>query len=110
MSMKKMKHLCTIVTLFLLISCQDETANLNIQNSKIKEALDKRKEEYKQQILSRCTAEAILKAEEYVDSLISEEISFRLSDSIIFPDKPLKPFSPGKISISDTIRARPIIK
>ncbi len=110
MNLKQMNHLFTLATLFLLISCQDNTANLTIQNSKIKEALDKRKEEYKQQILSRCTTEAILKAEEYVDSLISEEISFRLSDSIIFPDKPLKPFSPGKITISDTIRARPIIK
>ena len=105
-----MKHLFTIFSLVFLISCQEETSNLTIQNIKIKEALDKRKEEYKHQILSRCTTEAILKAEEYVDSLISEEISFRLSDSIIFPEKPLKPFSPGKITISDTIRARPILQ
>ncbi len=105
-----MKHFLYILTLIILTSCQDQTGNLTIQNVKIKAALDKRKEEYKNQILSRCTTEAILKAEEYVDSLISEEISYRLSDSIIFPDKPLKPYSPGKISITDTIRARPIIK
>jgi len=105
-----MKHFLYILTLIILTSCQDQTGNLTIQNIKIKAALDKRKEEYKNQILSRCTTEAILKAEEYVDSLISEEISYRLSDSIIFPDKPLKPYSPGKISITDTIRARPIIK
>lgn len=105
-----MKLLLHFFIFILLSSCQDETANLTIQNVKIKTALDKRKEEYKNQILSRCTTEAILEAEEYVDSLISEEISFRLSDSIIFPDKPLKPYSPGKIIISDTIRARPIIK
>ncbi len=105
-----MKYLTYILALIILTSCQDETANLTIQNTKIRAALDKRKEDYKKQILSRCTTEAILKAEEYVDSLISEEISFRLSDSIIFPDKPMKPYSPGKITISDTIRARPIIK
>jgi len=105
-----MKNVISIFILSILISCQDETANLTIQNIRIKDALEKRKEEYKQQILERCSTEAILKAEEYVDSIISEEISFRLSDSIIFPDKPLKPNSPGKITISDTIRARPIIK
>jgi hypothetical protein len=45
-----------------------------------------------------------------VDSLISEQISFRLSDSIIFPEKPLKPEFPGPVIVSDTLIARPIIQ
>jgi hypothetical protein len=48
------------------------------------------------------------KATVYVDSLIAAEISYQLSDSIVFPPKPMKPTSPGPIIIRDTVKAKPV--
>ena len=92
----------------MLYSCAPNTDHLNIDNPKIKIALKNRQNLYAQEILQTCKNTQISKADKYVDSIISVEFNFRLSDSIIFPEKPIKPASIGKILVSDTIRAIPI--
>lgn len=92
-----------------IFGCNQEQ-DLSINNIKIKKAYLKRNEAYKEEVLSKCKQEMIEKATSYVDSLISAEIEYQLSDSIVFPEKPVKPQSLGKIIVSDTIVARPIFK
>ena len=60
------------------------------------------------EILDNCHRDILAKAEIYVDSIITAEINFQLSDSIVFPEKPLKPGWPGPIFVPETIRAKPI--
>jgi len=95
------------IAIILLVSCSEEQ-DLSIHNEKIKNALEKRKNEYKKEILDNCQRDVYEKAKIYVDSLISAEINFQLSDSIVFPPKPLKPASPGPIIVPDTIKTKPI--
>ncbi|MBK8518598.1 MAG: hypothetical protein IPL55_20635 [Saprospiraceae bacterium] len=107
-----MKARIYILLLFIiLISCnEDELATLNINNPKIKAALEKRKADYATEIMRNCRQDVMSKAENYVDSLISADINFRLNDSIIFPDKPLRPEWPGDIIVSDTIKAKKLFE
>lgn len=58
--------------------------------------------------IGKLPRDILARAEIYVDSIISAEINFQLSDSIVFPEKPVKPGWPGPIIIPETIRARPI--
>ncbi len=92
-------------------SCSDgDHSGLDLENPRIKSALEKRKATYAQEILENCKREILDKAELYVDSVISAEINFQLSDSIVFPEKPIKPDWPGPIVVSETIKAKPIFK
>jgi hypothetical protein len=93
----------------LLAACsQDDATKLNIKNPKIKQALENRKKLYAVEILSNCRKDVLDKASAYVDSMISADLDFRLNDSIIFPERPLRPNWPGDIIVPDTIKARPI--
>lgn len=90
-----------------LISCSGDD-NLTESNQRIKDALEKRKAIYKKEIMNNCKREMMEKASLFVDSLIAAEISYQLSDSIVFPPKPTKPASPGPIIIKDTVKARSV--
>ncbi len=90
-----------------LISCTGDDT-LTESNVRIKEALEKRKAMYKKEIMDNCRRDMLEKATLYVDSLIAAEISYQLSDSIVFPPKPLKPTTPGPIIIRDTVKAKPV--
>ena len=104
-------RLFKILSLITVFSCSDVDSNdLNINNPKINQALEKRKAEYAKEILDKCHRDILAKAEIYVDSIISAEINFQLSDSIVFPEKPLKPGWPGPIIVPETIRAKPIFE
>ena len=99
------KYILYIITIFC-VSCANETKmdrTLLIQNQ-----LEQKKQYYLNEVLQTCRKDMILKAETYVDSLISEQISFILSDSIFFPEKPLKPVFTGPIIVSDTLKAKTI--
>jgi len=97
-----------LVVYFCSCNTLDESSGLNINNPRIKDALEKRKSTYAKEILGNCRRDILARAEIYVDSIISAEINFQLSDSIVFPEKPVKPGWPGPIIIPETIRARPI--
>ena len=105
-----MKKVSLYFGLCLFLSCTEVIPDLTIENPKIKSLYQLKNEDYKKEFISRCRIDLMVNAETYVDSLISAEISFQLSDSIVFPLKPLKPASQGKIIVSDTNIARPIFK
>ncbi len=101
--------LLLLISILGLLSCvDDKSLNLSIENPRIKGALEKRKAEYAAEISRNCRQDLLLLAETYVDSLISADVDFRINDSIVFPDKPLKPDWPGAIVVPDTIKARPL--
>lgn len=103
-----MKIIFLVLVIALIYGCAQDNQYLSIANPKIVKAIEKRKIEYKKDILANCQREVLEKAKIYVDSLIAAEINFQLSDSIVFPPKPIKPASPGPIIVSDTIKARPV--
>jgi hypothetical protein len=103
-----MKNFTIVIGFLLMIGCGQDNQDLTVTNPKIGKALEKRKLEYKKDILLNCQREVFERAKIYVDSLIAAEINFQLSDSIVFPPKPIKPASPGPIIVPDTIKARPV--
>ncbi|MCO6464614.1 MAG: hypothetical protein J5I52_10760 [Saprospiraceae bacterium] len=95
--------------LILMFSCQWGTTDLTINNPKIKSALEAKEQKFIETSLRDCKAEVLARAVTYVDSLISEQIIYYISDSIVFPPRPERPVWPGPITITDTTKVRPII-
>lgn len=103
-----MKHTVWSLLLIAVISCKQDENAFTIKNEKIRLAVEARKAEYRKEILGICQRDVYEQAKVYVDSLIAAEINFQLSDSIVFPPKPIKPPSPGPIIVPDTIKAKPV--
>jgi hypothetical protein len=100
-----------LILILIVMACSnDSSSNLSIQNPKIKAALENRKADYAAEIMRTCQQDMLLKAEAYVDSLISADVDFRINDSIVFPPKPLKPEWPGAIIVPDSNKAKPLFK
>lgn len=90
------------VTVAVLGSCTEiEMTELNANNPRIKKALEQRKKDYAGEYMFNCRRDMIEKASSYVDSLISEEINYQLSDSIVFPPRPDRPGWPGPVVLKD---------
>ncbi|MFN8339311.1 MAG: hypothetical protein U0T36_09850 [Saprospiraceae bacterium] len=103
-----MKHIVWSLVVMAVISCKEDKDAFTIKNEKIRHAVEARKVEYRKEILGICQRDVYEQAKIYVDSLIAAEINFQLSDSIVFPPKPIKPPSPGPIIVPDTIKAKPV--
>jgi hypothetical protein len=103
--MRITSYVCLV---WLIIGCSQNNQDLTLTNPKILDALEKRKLAYKKDIMDNCQRDVYERAKLYVDSLIAAEINFQLSDSIVFPPKPIKPPSPGPIIVPDTIKAKPV--
>lgn len=98
------------ILVLLLLSCFSEKVELSEQNPKIKLALEKRKQQYIASVMETCRTDVYQKAAEYVDSLIAAEISFQLSDSIVFPPRPQYPGWPGPILLKDSFIVAPLVQ
>ncbi|MEZ4911520.1 MAG: hypothetical protein R2774_11755 [Saprospiraceae bacterium] len=101
-----MKILYFILGFALFASCKE--APLNIENQRIKAALDKKKEEYILSQLKQCKRDIVAKAEQNVDSLVASEFLLVLSDSVIFPERPAREIPYIDVIIADTLKANPI--
>jgi len=106
---KKVSSVLVICLLISMIACEEKII-LTINNPKIKSELINRQKIFRDAQLAKCRLDVIESAQNYVDSLISTESVFRINDSIVFPEKPIKPQSLGPITINDTLRAKPIFK
>lgn len=94
----------------IVVSCTEiEVTELNLNNPRIKKALEDRKKEFATEHLFNCRRDMVERAGLYVDSLIAEEINYQLSDSIVFPLKPDRPAWPGPIVLKDEA-ANPLFK
>jgi hypothetical protein len=98
------------VLVIMLISCLSEKPELTEQNPNIRQALEKRKQQYISSVMETCRTDVYQKAAEYVDSLIAAEISFQLSDSIVFPPRPIYPGWPGPILLQDSFHVSPLLQ
>lgn len=104
------KGFCIFLLIFFLGSCNTNNPDLTLNNPKIYAALEKRKQDYINSVLETCQFESYQRAIDYVDSLVAAEITFQLSDSIVFPPKPDYPGWPGPIILNDTLVAYPIFE
>jgi hypothetical protein len=97
-----------LVVLIFISSCQVEEEMYSLNNPRIKEALDKRKEAYADVFMKNCLREVSEQADKYVDSVVTAEIYFRVSDEVVFPEKPVRPKFENPNNIQDTLHARPL--
>ena len=96
------------IVFIFISSCQVEEEVYSLNNPRIREALDKRKEAYADVFIKNCIREVNEQADKYVDSVVTAEIFFRVSDEVVFPEKPARPEFENPDSIQDTLYARPL--
>jgi hypothetical protein len=96
------------IGLIFISSCQVEEEIYGTDNPRIKEALDKRKEAYAEVFMKNCLREVNEQADKFVDSVVTAEIYFRVSDEVVFPVKPERPKFENPDDFQDTLDARPL--
>ena len=52
----------------------------------------------------------LVRAEDFVDSVLTDSIKFRIVDKVFFPDLPLRPTHPGVIHLNDSMKIRPLLR
>lgn len=110
--MKKgsLKYLVMLVLIWVLVSFQlPQTKEAGVPPL-VKEKIEKEIAQYYAERLRVCKLEALLKAEDYVDSIIVNRINLNIMNGKIFPDRPARPPSPGSILLDDTTLIAPIVK
>jgi hypothetical protein len=103
-----MRNAIYLFLVIIIISCQVKEEMYTLENPGIKTALDKRKEAYAEVFMKNCTREINEQADRYVDSIVSAEIYFRVSDEVVFPAKPVRPEFENPDDFQDTLYARPL--
>lgn len=101
-------HRLLLITIVSLFSCLGSDPDLSETNPRIKKELEYRRHNYRIDKFELCAQQAMDMAIIYIDSIIANQISFQLSDSIVFPPKPEKPPFEGPIVIKDSIDVKPI--
>jgi hypothetical protein len=91
---------------FQLPTDTDTTKIAPLVATKLKEDIDR----YYAERLRICKLEALLRAEDYVDSIIVNRINLNIMNGRKFPDRPVRPPSPGSILLDDTTVVAPIFK
>ncbi len=76
----------------------------------VKIKLDQDINEYYADRMKACKLEALVRAEDYVDSIIVNKINVTLLKNVSFPDKPKRPQSPSSIMLDDTTKVEPFLK
>jgi hypothetical protein len=77
---------------------------------RVKKKLDRELAEYYYERRKACELDALVRAEDFVDSIIVNKINIDVLKGISFPKKPVRPQSPGEIKLDDTTVIRPILK
>ena len=108
----------TKVQVFLLL-----VIVLVITSFQLPESLDRKKipplvlqridEEVRQYYADRmnyCRLDALVRAEDYVDSIFVNRINNDVLRGLRFPSRPVRPTSPGVIKLDDTTKILPIFK
>ena len=90
---------------FQLPTDADTTKISPLVATKLREDIDR----YYAERLRICKLEALLRAEDYVDSIIVNRINLNIMNGRKFPDRPVRPPSPGSILLDDTTVVAPIL-
>ena len=104
----KTKFFIIILLYMCGIGCMSSEPDLTMNNPKIKAELELKKAIMREEAFKLCKEKNIIEASYYVDSLISDTISYQLSDTIFFPEKPEKYGEKNTVIINYSFVARPI--
>jgi hypothetical protein len=74
----------------------------------VKNKLDQELADYYNERRKSCELDALVRAEDYVDSIIVNRINLDVLKGIAFPNKPKRPKSPNEIKLDDTTVVKPI--
>lgn len=81
---------------------EKEELSENGLSPRMEAELQRKLSSFKTLIITRCKDEAVQDAIDYVDSLVAEELKILSSDTLKFPNKPIKPQLPEKIILDDS--------
>jgi len=109
-----LKHQSKFFLVFFLLyfsSCVTQKEETEVEflqriNQKVEEQLADRKKFR----LNECQSEALDRAEQLVDSLLLFEAKQTETDSILKPDKPIKPNSPSLLTPNDSNEIKPLFE
>jgi len=102
----RINHISCLVTVLLLASCSKEVTQEELIASAVKIKLD----QWKASRLKDCKANAYIKAEDYVDSLLLVTSLETKLDTIPKPLKPVRPPRPEFKTKPDSVLVDPIYK
>lgn len=90
-----MKQRTLVIGLFFLLA----SCGLELPDSKVitKEIYDERVSQLKKERQERCKKEAFERAEAIVDSIVHDMLQIGLTDTLDFPEKPIRPEAPDHI-------------
>jgi hypothetical protein len=77
---------------------------------KVAKKIDAEIADYYYERRKACELDALVRAEDYVDSILVNKINIDVLKGISFPKKPNRPQSPSEIKLDDTTVVRPILK
>jgi len=99
-------NIILIVFILLLVACKKVVTQEELINSAVEIKLTQWREEQ----IKACAVKALVEAEEYVDSvLVAISLETKL-DTILKPEKPIKPTKPPFKSKPDSVIVDPIYK
>lgn len=111
MRKKLLSGIPVLVILLVMTSFQQSKI---VNGKKVPEIVKQKIEEdlriYYAERLKVCKLEALLKAEDYVDSIIVNRINLNIMNGTVFPERPVRPPSPGPVQLDDTTLIRPILR
>lgn len=97
-----LKILILTVLVLSIYSC-DKGEEIT-QDQLIQEYIDEKMSESRLKFEKECADNTIKDAEEYVDSIIVQQVNFLISDTLRTPSKPIKPPRPfDTLSLEDTL-------
>lgn len=99
-------HIIIFIFCTIAMSCAKEITQEELIDAAVKIKLD----QWEQSQMDDCKSRALVKAEEYVDSiLVVMSLDMKL-DTIPKPEKPVKPGKPPFKEIPDSVIVKPIYK
>jgi len=101
-----LRHITPVIFICLLISCKERVT----QEELIQAALEIKLNQWRESQIDACRENALMKAEQYVDSLLLANSLETKLDTIPKPGKPTKPSKPSFKTKPDSVVVDPIIK
>lgn len=113
MAAKYFKLIALTFTLCIVHSCDknnDENLPPGAVPAIVRNRLNDEREKYMNERKTVCMVNVLVRAEDFVDSVLADSIKFRIVDNLFFPDRPLRPTHPGVIHLNDSMKIRPLLR
>jgi len=104
---KKFSYLALIALTTIFLSFYQKSNKREDFTPLMQERYNKSLSDYLANRHTKCLEAILEDAEIYVDSVIINEINILLLDTIIFPEKPIKPNYPDTIILNDSVAIKP---